>query len=186
MNLSESEEKFLLNLEKNLEKVYIVYISVAISLCGAIVRLIIGLVRGSEKSLNAALFLGILGVSLFSIMRAYQKNVQNSIKNERNDKGFARDDLDVYTVGVPSEGWSNLTAGRPVMIKSQCDVTSKAGQMGTYNELQKTRILGPLNPRTLYFEPQVEQLEEPQLLQDELAVLLNFPPTENAKADITR
>ncbi len=38
----------------------------------------------------------------------------------------------------------------------------------------------------LYFEPQVEQLEEPQLLQDELAVLLNFPPTENAKADMTR
>jgi hypothetical protein len=43
-----------------------------------------------------------------------------------------------------------------------------------------------LNPRTLYFEPQVEQLEEPQLLHDELAVLLNFPPTENAKADMTR
>ncbi len=73
MNLSESEEKFLLKLEKNLEKVYIVYISVAISLCGAIVCLIMGLVRGSEKSLNAALFLAILGVSLFSIMRAYQK-----------------------------------------------------------------------------------------------------------------
>ncbi len=37
-----------------------------------------------------------------------------------------------------------------------------------------------------YFEPQVEQLEEPQLLQDELVVLLNFPPTEKAKADMTR
>jgi hypothetical protein len=34
-------------------------------------------------------------------------------------------------------------------------------------------------------EPQVEQLEEEQLPQDELAVLLNFPPTEKAKADIT-
>jgi hypothetical protein len=32
----------------------------------------------------------------------------------------------------------------------------------------------------------VEQLEEAQLPQEELAVLLNFPPTENAKADITR
>jgi len=73
MNLSESEEKFLLKLEKNLERVYIVYISVAISLCGAIVCLIMGLVRGSEKSLNAALFLAILGISLFSIMHAYQK-----------------------------------------------------------------------------------------------------------------
>ena len=73
MNLSESEEKFLLKLEKNLEKVYIVYISVAISLCVAIVCLIMGLVRGSEKSLNAALFLAMLGISLFSVMRAYQK-----------------------------------------------------------------------------------------------------------------
>ena len=73
MNLSESEEKFLLNLEKNLEKVYIVYISVAISLCVAIVCLIMGLVRGSEKSLNAALFLAMLGISLFSTMHAYQK-----------------------------------------------------------------------------------------------------------------
>jgi predicted membrane channel-forming protein YqfA (hemolysin III family) len=73
MNLSESEEKFLLKLEKNLERVYIVYISVAISLCGAVLCLIMGLVRGREKSLNAALFLAMLGISLFSTMRAYQK-----------------------------------------------------------------------------------------------------------------
>jgi len=38
----------------------------------------------------------------------------------------------------------------------------------------------------LHLEPQVEQLEEAQLPQDELAVLLNFPPTEKAKADMTR
>jgi len=37
-----------------------------------------------------------------------------------------------------------------------------------------------------YLEPQVEQLEEAQLPQEELAVLLNFPPTEKAKADMTR
>jgi hypothetical protein len=35
-------------------------------------------------------------------------------------------------------------------------------------------------------EPQVEQLEEAQLPQEELAVLLNFPPTEKAKADMIR
>jgi hypothetical protein len=73
MNLSESEEKFLLKLEKNLEKVYIVYISVAISLCGAFVCLIMGLVWGREKLFNAALVLAILGISLFSVTRAYQK-----------------------------------------------------------------------------------------------------------------
>ena len=37
-----------------------------------------------------------------------------------------------------------------------------------------------------YFEPQVEQLEEEQLPQEELAVLLNFPLLEKAKADIIR
>jgi len=35
-------------------------------------------------------------------------------------------------------------------------------------------------------EPQVEQLLEEQVPQEELAVLLNFPPTEKAKADIIR
>jgi hypothetical protein len=43
-----------------------------------------------------------------------------------------------------------------------------------------------LNPINFYLEPQVEQLDEAQLPQEELAVLLNFPPTENAKADMTR
>jgi hypothetical protein len=33
---------------------------------------------------------------------------------------------------------------------------------------------------------QPEQLPEEQLPQDELAVLVNFPPLENAKADIFR
>jgi len=43
-----------------------------------------------------------------------------------------------------------------------------------------------LNPAKPYFEPQVEQLlGEAQLPQEELAVLLNFPPTEKAKADMT-
>jgi len=37
-----------------------------------------------------------------------------------------------------------------------------------------------------YLEPQVEQLVAAQLPQEEPAVLLNFPPTEKAKADITR
>jgi hypothetical protein len=34
--------------------------------------------------------------------------------------------------------------------------------------------------------PQVEQVEAEQVPQDEPAALLNFPPTEKAKADITR
>jgi hypothetical protein len=35
-------------------------------------------------------------------------------------------------------------------------------------------------------EPQLEQLEEEQVPQEEFAVLLNFPPTEKAKADNIR
>jgi len=35
-------------------------------------------------------------------------------------------------------------------------------------------------------EPQVEQLVDEQLPQDEDEVLLNFPPLEKAKADIIR
>jgi hypothetical protein len=43
-----------------------------------------------------------------------------------------------------------------------------------------------LNPITLYLDPQVEQLVAAQPLQEELVVLLNFPPLEKAKADIIR
>ncbi len=55
-----------------------------------------------------------------------------------------------------------------------------------YDQFMEARTLGSFNPRTPYLEPQVEQLEEEQLPQEEPAVLLNFPPTEKAKADITR
>lgn len=37
-----------------------------------------------------------------------------------------------------------------------------------------------------HYLPQVEQVVAEQVPQEELAVLLNFPPTEKAKADITR
>lgn len=37
-----------------------------------------------------------------------------------------------------------------------------------------------------YLEPQLEQLLEEQVPHEELAVLLNFPPLEKAKADIIR
>jgi hypothetical protein len=37
-----------------------------------------------------------------------------------------------------------------------------------------------------YYLPQVEQLVDEQVPQEELAVLLNFPPLEKAKADMIR
>jgi hypothetical protein len=41
-------------------------------------------------------------------------------------------------------------------------------------------------PLFRYLEPQVEQLVAEQPPQEELAVLLNFPPLEKAKADMVR
>ena len=41
-------------------------------------------------------------------------------------------------------------------------------------------------PLFRYLVPQVEQLVAAHPLQEELAVLLNFPPLEKAKADIVR
>ena len=44
----------------------------------------------------------------------------------------------------------------------------------------------PLFQRSSYLEPQEEQFEEEHDPQEEPAVLLKFPPTEKAKADIIR
>jgi len=75
MNLSDSEEKFLLKLEKSLslKNVFIVYIAVGMALCAAILNLIIGFIWGGEKSFFSALFCAIVGISLFSLTHAYQK-----------------------------------------------------------------------------------------------------------------
>jgi hypothetical protein len=73
MNLSESEEKFLLRLEKNVKRAYVAYISAGISLCAAVVCLIIGMLQDREELNLTALICGLIGVSLFSVTRAYQK-----------------------------------------------------------------------------------------------------------------
>jgi hypothetical protein len=49
-----------------------------------------------------------------------------------------------------------------------------------------TLLHSPGTPSLHYFVPQVEQLVAEQPPQEELAVLLNFPPLEKAKADIIR
>jgi hypothetical protein len=64
--------------------------------------------------------------------------------------------------------------------------SSKRLLMNGYDKFLKSPTLGPLNPRTLYLEPQVEQVVAEHVPQEEPAVLLNFPPTDKAKADITR
>ncbi len=58
--------------------------------------------------------------------------------------------------------------------------TASAGDMVT---IRARRNSGNFK---FYLEPQVEQLVAEQPPQEELAVLLNFPPLEKAKADIIR
>lgn len=51
---------------------------------------------------------------------------------------------------------------------------------------KKFVLLGVIRAIRQYYLPQVEQLPDEQDPQEELAVLLNFPPLEKAKADIIR
>jgi hypothetical protein len=47
-----------------------------------------------------------------------------------------------------------------------------------------TGLLEPLDPGFFYFDPQLEQLPEEHVPQDEPPVLLKVPPMEKAQADI--
>jgi len=71
------------------------------------------------------------------------------------------------------EQWNNVFNGKEITI------------------IQAFLFLNPLFqssnvPIFHYLVPQVEQLVAAQPPQEELAVLLNFPPLEKAKADIIR
>jgi len=75
--------------------------------------------------------------------------------------------------------WLGLTGG---LKFSNCGVAVSINTGANERIVDKSR-----QARNLHLEPQVEQLlGEAQLPQEELAVLLNFPPTEKAKADMTR
>lgn len=73
MKLTESEEKLLLRLEKNIGRTYISYIAVAMSLSAALVCLIIGIKRGDEGLFFVAMIVGGMGINLFFITHTYQK-----------------------------------------------------------------------------------------------------------------
>jgi hypothetical protein len=73
-NLSEKEKKFLIRFEKNVERIYITYISVGLSLAVVIVGLIIGITTLDHKGgfLMAIIFSGI-SINMFLLSRSYQK-----------------------------------------------------------------------------------------------------------------
>ena len=69
------------------------------------------------------------------------------------------------------EGWVNILMG-DWETRLRAEALQRAG-----TEMRR---------KGRYLEPQVEQLVAAHPLQEELAVLLNFPPLEKAKADIVR
>jgi predicted membrane channel-forming protein YqfA (hemolysin III family) len=73
MNLSESEEKFLLRFGKNIKRIYIAHISVGVSLCTAMVGLIIGIVLGRKEAFLITILFGGISINLFLMSRTYQK-----------------------------------------------------------------------------------------------------------------
>ncbi len=74
LNLSEKEKKFLLRFEKNVERIYIAYISIGLSLAVVIVGLIIGITTLDRKGgfLMALISCGI-AINIFLLSRVYQK-----------------------------------------------------------------------------------------------------------------
>jgi len=71
------------------------------------------------------------------------------------------------------------------MLKKKRSPKNRQKGFGTIS-FWKLEPFEPRIPEPLYLEPQVEQVVAEQVPQEELAVLLNFPPAEKAKADITR
>jgi hypothetical protein len=72
-NLSEKEKKFLIRFEKNVERIYMGYISVGLSLCVAIVGLIIGLKLGRKEGFLIAIISIGISTNIFLLSRTYQK-----------------------------------------------------------------------------------------------------------------
>ena len=72
-NLSNSELKFLIRIENNLNRVYLPYILAFIVIGIAIGCFIVGLVKGFDNLYFPGMISFIFGISLFSITRGYHK-----------------------------------------------------------------------------------------------------------------
>jgi hypothetical protein len=73
MNLSGKEEKFLLRLEKYVERIFLNYIAVGLSLCLAVAGVIIGTKFKAKDGFLMAIFFGTIGSTIFVVSRSYQK-----------------------------------------------------------------------------------------------------------------
>ena len=73
MNLTEDEQRYLLKFEKSVEKIYWNYISVGLSLCVAMVGLIIAIAQKRNEGFLIAIISCGIGFNLFLLSRTYQK-----------------------------------------------------------------------------------------------------------------
>ena len=73
LNLTEAEEKFLLGFEKYIKNIYVNYISIGISLCGALVGFIVGIKFDKEEGFFWTIFFGGICIILFLLSHIYKK-----------------------------------------------------------------------------------------------------------------
>ena len=83
LSLSEAEKKFLFRFKKYIDKIYINYISVGLSLCVALVGLIVGIELDSKAGFLIAIIFSAIGVNFFLLSRSYQKLYAIISKMER-------------------------------------------------------------------------------------------------------
>ena len=73
MKLSESEEKYIARLEKNVGKAYIGYISAGLSWAASFVGLILGVILDRKDGFFAMLFFAWLGIDLLLSIRSNRR-----------------------------------------------------------------------------------------------------------------
>jgi len=93
MKLSESEEKYISRLKRNVEKAYVGYISIGLSWAASFVGFLYGVISDRQGAFLAMVFFAWVGVTLLLIIRSHRMvngiilKLQNQIKElERNGK----------------------------------------------------------------------------------------------------
>ncbi len=84
------------------------------------------------------------------------------------------------------EEWKDAKRNDGTLEQWNNRLKTREKRIRLYPIFQPSSILIFHHSGLFYLDPQLEQFDEEQEPQEEAAVLLNFPPTEKAKADITR
>lgn len=72
-NLSKAEKKFLSRFHRNVERIYLNHISVGLSICVAIVGLVLAMLLGRNEGFLIAIIFGGIGTNMFLLSRSYRR-----------------------------------------------------------------------------------------------------------------